>query len=398
MSYPLHPKTPKPRSGKLMLSSVLMGATLATAGSFLAWAPESPLRSENQTAVAQTAPAIAPAVNPNFITDVVTDVGPAVVRIDASRTVSQRIPDVFNDPNFRQFFGGRFPQGGQERTERGLGSGFIISDDGQIITNAHVVDGADTVTVTLKDGRILDGRVMGSDPVTDIAVIKVDERNLPTVSLGNSDQLQPGEWSIAIGNPLGLDNTVTVGIVSAVGRSSNQVGVPDKRVEFIQTDTAINPGNSGGPLLNQQGEVIGVNTAIINGAQGLGFAIPINMVERIATELAENGEVQHPFLGIQMITLSVDVKEDINTNPNSDLSVDEDEGVLIARVLSDSPAARGGLRAGDVITAVDGTAVTESTEVQRIVSDGKVGQKLTLEVQRNGEVKAIDVRPENLPQ
>ncbi|MBT9315189.1 HhoA/HhoB/HtrA family serine endopeptidase [Leptothoe spongobia] len=399
MSYPLHPKTPKPRSRRLtMLSSVLMGATLATAGSYLAWAPESPLRNENQVAVAQTAPATTPVANPNFITDVVTDVGPAVVRIDASRTVSQRIPDVFNDPTFRQFFGGRVPQGGQERTERGLGSGFIISDDGQIITNAHVVDGADTVTVTLKDGRILDGQVLGSDPVTDIAVIKVDERNLPTVELGDSDQLQPGEWSIAIGNPLGLDNTVTVGIVSAVGRSSNQVGVPDKRVEFIQTDTAINPGNSGGPLLNQQGEVIGVNTAIINGAQGLGFAIPINMVERIATELAQNGEVQHPFLGIQMITLSPNVKEEINSNPNSGLTVDEDSGILIARVLSDSPAAEGGLRAGDVITAIDGTAVADAAEVQRIVGNGKVGEKLTVEVNRNGDVKRLDVRPENLQQ
>ncbi len=395
-----HQKTTPSRSWPVsVLSSLVLGAGLATAGSFLAWSPGSPLRQENQVAIAQTAaPAIAPASSSNFITDVVTDVGPAVVRIDASRTVSQRIPNVFNDPTFRQFFGGRLPQGSQERTERGLGSGFIISNDGQIITNAHVVDGADTVTVTLKDGRILDGRVLGSDPVTDIAVIKVDERNLPTVELGDSDQLQPGEWSIAIGNPLGLDNTVTVGIVSAVGRSSNQVGVPDKRVEFIQTDTAINPGNSGGPLLNQQGEVIGVNTAIINGAQGLGFAIPINMVERIATELAETGEVQHPFLGIQMITLSPDVQEDINTNPNSGLTVDADEGVLIARVLSDSPAARSGLQAGDVITAIDGTAVTESTEVQRIVSNGKVGKQLTVEVERNGEVKSIDVRPESLPQ
>ena len=400
MSYPLHPKPTKPRSRSLsMLSSILMGATLATAGSFLAWAPDSPLRDENRTAIAQTAPvpATIPAANPNFITDVVTDVGPAVVRIDASRTVSQSIPDVFNDPGFRQFFGGRLPQGGQERTERGLGSGFIISDDGRIITNAHVVDGADTVTVTLKDGRILDGQVLGSDPVTDIAVIKVNERDLPTVALGNSDQLQPGEWSIAIGNPLGLDNTVTVGIVSAVGRSSNQVGVPDKRVEFIQTDTAINPGNSGGPLLNQQGEVIGVNTAIINGAQGLGFAIPINMVERIATELAETGQVEHPFVGIQMITLSPAVKEEINNDPNSGLTVEEETGVLIARVLTDSPAAKGGLRAGDVITAIDGTSVADADEVQRVVGDGNVGQTLTLEVQRNGDVQRIAVKPENLP-
>ena len=400
MSYPLHPKPTKPRSRSLsMLSSILMGATLATAGSFLAWAPDSPLRDENRTAIAQTAPvpATIPAANPNFITDVVTDVGPAVVRIDASRTVSQSIPDVFNDPGFRQFFGGRLPQGGQERTERGLGSGFIISDDGRIITNAHVVDGADTVTVTLKDGRILDGQVLGSDPVTDIAVIKVNERDRPTVALGNSDQLQPGEWSIAIGNPLGLDNTVTVGIVSAVGRSSNQVGVPDKRVEFIQTDTAINPGNSGGPLLNQQGEVIGVNTAIINGAQGLGFAIPINMVERIATELAETGQVEHPFVGIQMITLSPAVKEEINNDPNSGLTVEEETGVLIARVLTDSPAAKGGLRAGDVITAIDGTSVADADEVQRVVGDGNVGQTLTLEVQRNGDVQRIAVKPENLP-
>ena len=398
MSNSSHHPSPRPIS---VLSSLVLGAGLATAGGFLAWSPASPLRQENQVAVAQAspaAPAIAAAANPNFITDVVNEVGPAVVRIDASRTVSQRIPDVFNAPTFRQFFGDRLPQGSQERIERGLGSGFIISNDGKIITNAHVVDGADTVTVTLRDGRILDGQVLGSDPVTDIAVIKVEEQNLPTAELGNSDQLQPGEWSIAIGNPLGLDNTVTVGIVSAVGRSSNQVGVPDKRVEFIQTDTAINPGNSGGPLLNQQGEVIGVNTAIINGAQGLGFAIPINMVERIATELAETGQVQHPFLGIQMVTLSPDVQADINTNPNSSLTVDEDQGVLIARVLSDSPAARSGLRAGDVITAIDGAAVTESTEVQRIVSNGKVGQQLTVEVQRNGTKQSIAVSPENLPQ
>ena len=367
-----------------------MGAGLATTGSFLAWSPDSPLR--NQVAVAQVATAAA--TNPNFITDVVNEVGPAVVRIDASRTVSQRIPDVFGD---RQFFGGRVPQGGQERTERGLGSGFIVSDDGRIITNAHVVDGADTVTVTLKDGRILDGRVLGSDPVTDIAVIKVDERNLPTVTLGNSDQLQPGEWSIAIGNPLGLDNTVTVGIVSAVGRSSNQVGVPDKRVEFIQTDTAINPGNSGGPLLNQEGEVIGVNTAIISGAQGLGFSIPINMVERIATELAETGTVEHPFVGIQMVTLTSTVQEEINNNPNSGLTVSNDSGILIARVLPNSPAAKGGLQAGDVITAIDGTDVADAAEVQQLVAAGKVGQELTVEVQRDNGLQTVTLRPENLP-
>ncbi|MEA5465653.1 HhoA/HhoB/HtrA family serine endopeptidase [Leptothoe sp. PORK10 BA2] len=402
MSYPLHPKPANPRARSISaLGSLVIGAGLATAGGFLAWSPVSPLRSENRIAVAQTAPTptISLAANPNFITDVVTKVGPAVVRIDASRTVSQQVPDIFNDPGFRQFFGERLPQGGQERTEQGLGSGFIISEDGRIITNAHVVEGADTVTVTLKDGRILDGQVLGSDPVTDIAVIKVeDEQDLPTVALGDSDQLQPGEWSIAIGNPLGLDNTVTVGIISAVGRSSNQVGVPDKRVEFIQTDTAINPGNSGGPLLNQQGEVIGVNTAIISGAQGLGFSIPINMVERIATELAETGKVEHPFLGIQMVTLSPAVKEEINSNPNSGLTVEAETGILIVQVLQGSPAAKGGLRAGDVIKTMDGTPVADAEAVQRVVGQGKVGQKLTFEVERNGELKRVDVKPENIPQ
>ncbi|MEM6592520.1 MAG: trypsin-like peptidase domain-containing protein, partial [Cyanobacteria bacterium P01_C01_bin.73] len=228
--------------------------------------------------------------SPNFIAEAVEQVGPAVVRIDAARTVTRRVPSVFNDPFFREFFGGfNLPEQPSTRVEQGTGSGFIVESNGTILTNAHVVAGADRVIVTLRDGREFPGEVIGEDSLTDVAVIRVQASGLPTVSIGNSDRIRPGEWAIAIGNPLGLDNTVTAGIISATGRSSTQVRIPDKRVSFIQTDAAINPGNSGGPLLNQRGEVIGMNTAIIGGAQGLGFAIPINTAQAIANELIANG-------------------------------------------------------------------------------------------------------------
>ncbi|WP_416336317.1 trypsin-like peptidase domain-containing protein [Calothrix sp. UHCC 0171] len=205
----------------------------------------------------------------NFIAIAVERTGPAVVRIDSSRTI-----DDDTDGNFRR------------RVARGTGSGFIISSNGLILTNAHVVDGADRVTVTLKDGRRIAGRVLGEDRRMDVAVIRVREQNLPSVSVGNSDSLRPGEWAIAIGSPLGLDNSVTVGIISGTGRSGRALGARGSQsASFIQTDAAINPGNSGGPLLNQRGQVIGMNTAIIQGAQGLGFAIPINEAEQIADRL-----------------------------------------------------------------------------------------------------------------
>jgi len=209
----------------------------------------------------------------NFVVDVVNKVEPAVVRINTEKTVEPQIPDTFNDPFFRRFFGGTVPQT-QERTVRGIGSGFVISDNGEIITNAHVVNQADTVRVSFPDGRTFEGEVLGEDPVTDIAVVKVSADDLPTVELGNSQGLQTGQWAIAIRNPLGLQETVTVGVISGIDRSSSEVGVPDKRIGFIQTDAAINPGNSGGPLLNARGEVIGVNTAIIQGADKKKLSIP----------------------------------------------------------------------------------------------------------------------------
>jgi len=249
----------------------------------------------------------------NFVASVVQEVGPAVVRINASREVNGGgdFSEFANDPVFRRFFGSQIPERGEKQVQRGTGSGFIISNDGKIITNAHVVEGADKVTVTLKDGRTIDGKVLGSDPLTDVAVVQVETSNLPTVKLGNSDSLQVGEWAIAIGNPLGLDNTVTTGIISAKERNGSQIGASDKRVDFLQTDAAINPGNSGGPLLNARGEVIGVNTAIIQNAQGLGFAIPIKTAQRIAEQLIATGKVEHPYLGVQMVQLTPEVKEQL---------------------------------------------------------------------------------------
>ncbi|MGL4620254.1 HhoA/HhoB/HtrA family serine endopeptidase [Chroococcidiopsis sp.] len=337
-----------------------------------------------------------PNINTNFVTAVVDRVGPAVVRIDAAKTVTNRLPDAFNDPFFRDFFGSQVPQPGR-RTIRGAGSGFIISPNGRILTNAHVVDGADTVKVRLKDGRSFEGKVLGADPVTDVAVVQIQAQQLPTVKFGNSQQLQPGQWAIAIGNPLGLDNTVTTGIVSATGRSSSDVGIPDKRVNFIQTDAAINPGNSGGPLLNQQGEVIGMNTAIIGGAQGLGFAIPIHTAQRIADQLVARGRVEHAFLGIQMLTLTPEVKQQIASDPNSWLNVDEDRGVLVVRVVPDSPAAKAGLRVGDVIHKLNGQSVTEADAIRQAVENSAIGKDIRLELRRQGRTLNLAVRPGAFP-
>lgn len=334
--------------------------------------------------------------DPNFVVKVVQNVGPAVVRIDSSRTITSRVPDEFKDPFFRRFFGDAAPQP-RQRVERGSGSGFIINSSGQIVTNSHVVDGADRVTVTLKDGRTFDGKVLGEDPVTDVATIKIEANNLPTLSVGNSDALQPGEAVIAIGNPLGLNNTVTSGIISATGRSSTDIGASDKRVDYIQTDAAINPGNSGGPLLNTRGQVIAMNTAIIQGAQGLGFAIPINTVQRIAQELIAKGKVDHPYLGVQMVTLTPENKERIKNIAGDRLNITADDGVLLVEIVPRSPASVAGLRVGDVIKSINSQPVTKIEEVQKLVEKSKIGTKLPIEVERNGQIVQLGVQPAPLP-
>ncbi|XGV98232.1 MAG: HhoA/HhoB/HtrA family serine endopeptidase [Leptolyngbya sp. BL-A-14] len=314
----------------------------------------------------------------NFISAVADKTGAAVVRIDSSRTVGRS----------RQTNG---------RMVRGTGSGFIIKADGLVLTNAHVVDGASSVTVTLKDGRELTGKVLGKDELTDVAVVKIQATNLPTAPIGNSDQIKPGEWAIAIGNPLGLDNTVTAGIISGTGRSSGTIGAPDKRVSFIQTDAAINPGNSGGPLLNQQGQVIGMNTAIIGGAQGLGFAIPINQAQRVANQLIASGKVEHPYIGVQMTNLTEATKEALNQDAELKGMVKADQGVVVVGIAQRSPAASAGLKAGDVIQAVNGQSVKTADDVQQVIEGSKIGTSLPIQVDRGGQILTVSVRPGEFP-
>ena len=336
----------------------------------------------------------------NFIALAVERVGPAVVRIDAERSVSGISPDTFNNPFFRRFFEEELPPSNlPDRLEQGTGSGFILTASGQILTNAHVVEGAKTVAVTLRDGRKFEGEVVGVDSVTDVAVVKIEADDLPAVQIGSTQNLAPGQWAIAIGNPLGLDNTVTAGIISALGRSSNQVGIPEKRVQFIQTDAAINPGNSGGPLLNDRGEVIGMNTAIRANAQGLGFAIPIETAKRIADELFANGVVQHPFLGIQMVELSAEMVERINQDQQLNLQIEDDDepGVLIVGVLPNSPAQAAGIQVGDVIRAIEGLPVDSPPDVQARVEVTSIGDTLNLDIHRDGRDQTIAVKPAAMP-
>lgn len=342
-------------------------------------------------------PILSSSGDPNFVVKVVQKTGNAVVRIDSTRTVTTQVPDQFSDPFFRGFFGDRIPSQPRERVERGSGSGFIINSSGQILTNSHVVDGADLVTVTLKDGRSFKGKVLGEDAITDVAVIQIDANKLPTLALGKSDTLQPGEAVIAIGNPLGLNNTVTSGIISATDRSSSDIGASDKRVDYLQTDAAINPGNSGGPLLNTRGEVIGMNTAIIQGAQGLGFAIPINTAQKIAEELITKGRVDHPYLGIQMVTLTPEVKEKIITRFGDKINLAANQGILLVRIVPNSPAAIAGLRPGDVIKSINNQPVLKVDEVQKLVENSKIGIPLQVQVERNGKIFQVLVKPAPLP-
>lgn len=334
----------------------------------------------------------------SFVTAAVDRVGPAVVRIDTERTITRRVDPLFEDPAFRRFFGNdAFSQLPQERRLRGQGSGFIIDQSGIILTNAHVVDQADKVTVLLKDGRTFQGKVQGADEVTDLAVVKIDGKDLPVADLGDSNQVKVGDWAIAVGNPLGLDNTVTLGIISTLQRSSAQVGIPDKRLDFIQTDAAINPGNSGGPLLNSQGEVIGINTAIRPDAMGIGFAIPVNQAKAISSQLAKGEKIHHPYLGIRMITLTPELAQENNQDPNSPFMVPEVSGVLVAQVLPNTPAATAGMRRGDVVTEINGQGIITADQLQRVVESSGVNQALKIQVRRGSQTSILSVRTGELP-
>jgi serine protease Do len=326
--------------------------------------------------------------------NVVKKAKPAVVNIKVEKTTTRnfqggQIPEeMFNNPFFEQFFGPQFrrqqQQKPQEYTQRGQGSGFIISKDGFIMTNNHVVEGADTIKVTLSDDREFDAKVIGTDPQTDVALIKIeDPDNLPVLPLGDSANLEAGEWVIAIGNPFGLNQTVTVGVVSATGRSS--VGISEYE-NFIQTDAAINPGNSGGPLINGRGEVVGINTALFSrtgGYMGIGFAIPINMAKSIEEQLHKEGKVTRGWLGV--------VIQNIDKNLAESFDLKEVRGILVSEVQKDSPASAAGLQRGDVIIRLDGVELQDVSDLRNRVALIQPGSKAMVEIIRSGREKKIQV-------
>jgi S1-C subfamily serine protease len=325
----------------------------------------------------------APPLQPgnNFIVNAVDKVGPAVVRIDTVKRVVNPL-------------GGLFGSGPSIQQQQGQGSGFITRSDGVIITNAHVVEGTTEVSVTLSDGRSFNGKVLGSDPLTDIAVVRVVAQALPVAPLGDSAKVRPGEWAIAIGNPLGLDNTVTAGIISAIQRT-NAIG-EGQRVPYIQTDAAVNPGNSGGPLINDRGQVIGVNTAIRQApGAGLSFAIPINLARQIAAQILEKGRASHPYIGVRLQALTPQLAREINAT-SAQCRVPEANGVVVVEVLQGSPADQGGLKSCDLIEQVGGKPVKNPSEVQVAVDQGRVGDPLEVVVRRGQRSFNLTLRPAEL--
>src|SRR5215470_14048210 len=325
-------------------------------------------------------------VTPAFV-ELAKHLKPAVMNISSKQvegksTAPSRSPfgREENDPFqefFDRFFGGR---GGPRRQRSGLGSGFIINSTGFIVTNNHVVEGATEIKVTLATKEEFDATLVGRDPKTDLALIKVKSpKPLPTVPFGNSDTLEVGEWVLAIGNPFGLGHTVTSGIVSAKGRIIGAGPYDD----FIQTDASINPGNSGGPLFNMRGQVIGINTAIVSGGQGIGFAIPINLAKEVLLQLHEKGSVTRGWLGVAIQHISPDLLKAFN--------LQDTHGALVADVMSDGPAAKAGLQRGDVIVGFNGHSVQDSTELPRMVAALAPSTKVSVDILRSGKKLAISV-------
>ncbi|HEX3043844.1 MAG TPA: trypsin-like peptidase domain-containing protein [Bacillota bacterium] len=310
---------------------------------------------------------------------------PAVVYIDTVAVVTETPNIPFG---FRDFFPPDY-FGGEQKQVQGAGSGFIIRPDGYILTNEHVVRDAQTLKVTLYGGKKFDGKVVGSDPQTDLAVVKINAKNLPVVEMGDSSQLTPGQWVVAIGNPYGLHDTVTAGIISALGRSLED---PNQQGNLIQTDAAINPGNSGGPLVDLSGQVIGINEAIVANAQGLGFAIPINLAKKISQDLIEKGKVPRPevpWLGVRI--------GDIPDQIASYYGLSNKEGAII-QVIPGSPAAKGGLQDGDIIKEINHQKVKNANAVVELVKKSQVGQVVDVLVYRDGSLQVFKVKLEAQPQ
>ncbi len=326
--------------------------------------------------------------------EVTAAVKPAIVNISTTRTikVAGGGDPFFDDPFFKRFFGdqfGRQRQQPKEHKSAGLGSGVIVSPDGYIITNSHVIKDADEIKVTLTDKKEYTGRVIGSDLKTEIAVVKIEATDLPTVSWGNSDALQVGEVVLAVGNPYGLNQTVTMGIVSALGRAN--VGIADYE-DFIQTDAAINPGNSGGALVNIKGELVGINTAIYTtsgGYQGIGFAIPSNMVKSIMASLIKEGKVVRGWLGVTIQKVTPELAKQFNLK--------EDAGALVGDIMENSPAEKAGLQRGDIILEYDGKKIEEPNILRNMVANNLPGEEHTAMVMRDGKTKHVTITIGELP-
>lgn len=343
---------------------------------------------------------VAQAELPDF-TPLVESASPAVVNISTKQKVQSRgataqMPELEGlPPIFREFFEHSIPQmpgapgRGQQREAQSLGSGFIISEDGYVLTNNHVVADADEIIVRLPDRSELEAKLIGADPRSDVAVLKVEGKGLPTVKIGRSDELKAGEWVLAIGSPFGFDHTVTAGIVSATGRSlPNESYVP-----FIQTDVAINPGNSGGPLFNLNGEVIGINSQIFTrsgGFMGLSFAIPIDVAMDVANQLRTEGKVSRGWLGV--------VIQEVNKDLAESFGLERPAGALVAQVMDGGPAARGGLRVGDVILSLNDKPIVMSADLPHLVGALKPGSTARMEVVRDGDRKMLDVKIGAMPE
>ena len=333
----------------------------------------------------------------NFVSEAVKNVGPAVVRIDTERSVErQQFDPTLLDPLLRDLLGepGMLPD-----RERGQGSGVIIDKDGLILTNAHVVERVDDVEITLADGTTCEGSVLGTDSITDLALVKIEDQiNSDFAPLGDSEKLEVGDWAIALGTPYGLEKTVTLGIVSSLHRDINALGFSDKRLDLIQTDAAINPGNSGGPLVNSSGEVIGINTLVRSGpGAGLGFAIPINLARKVSNQLLLNGEVIHPYLGVQLISLNPKIAKEHNKDPNVLVQLPERSGALVQSVIPNSPAEKAGLKRGDLVIGAENVLISEPKALLDEVEKAKVGKIFNLNVLRNNKEIQVNIKPEALP-
>ena len=325
----------------------------------------------------------------NSIADIAERVGPAVVNIDTVRMMTTQLPS-FQDPIFERFFGRDFEEFRRAIPQKGTGSGFIINQEGYVLTNEHVVRKADNIKVTLSDGREFAGEVIGSDVTSDMAIVKIQADHLPSVTLGNSDELRVGEIVIAIGNPYGLQQTVTMGVVSAKGRSIPAGTERQVYRNFIQTDTAINPGNSGGPLLNIKGEVVGINTAIIPYAQGIGFAIPINIAKKNIDDLINLGKVRRSWLGVYIQEVTPEIAKQFGLPEDA-------KGVLVGDVVKDSPAEESGIKRGDIIIKVNDEEVDSPGELQDKIRDIDIGEKADIEVVQDGKIINFIIKIGEMP-